>query len=54
MGDFNFDSTYEDQQIIISEKGYSDIYLDLNNGVESPTMLKTKDHNPVRYDKIII
>ena len=39
MGDFNFDSSWEEQANI--DKEYDDIYLTLNNGVESFTMPKT-------------
>eukprot|EP00347_Sterkiella_histriomuscorum_P002487 403367959 len=53
MGDFNFDSTSEDQHKVLIENGYYDVYLDLNDGKESGTMLGKKDLPQWRPDKII-
>ncbi|CDW71412.1 UNKNOWN [Stylonychia lemnae] len=53
MGDFNFDSTYDDQQAIIIENGFTDVFLDLNEGVEQESMLKNKHYTPWRPDKVI-
>lgn len=39
MGDFNFDSSWKNEQANIS-KDFDDIYLTLNDGVESYTMPK--------------
>jgi len=39
---------------VITENGYNDIYLDLNEGVEGATMLKNKHESTWRPDKIIV
>ncbi len=52
MGDFNFHSNYNEQQIIY-ENGYADTFLDLNNGNEDWTMPGAKGFNPWRPDKVI-
>ena len=54
MGDFNFHSTWKDQQAVIHENGYSDVYLDLKGGDETFTMLKTKRYDGWRPDKVIL
>ena len=53
MGDFNFHSTWEEQAKITSN-GYIDLYLEMNNGREDFSMLKTKQFSEWRPDKIIV
>ena len=53
LGDFNFHSTWADQQAKITENDYKDILLDLNKE-EDYTMAKTNRYAKWRPDKIII
>ena len=53
MGDFNFDSTWTDEQNAI-DKDFDDIYLTLNNGKESATMLKKGRFKGWRPDKVLL
>ncbi|CDW71855.1 UNKNOWN [Stylonychia lemnae] len=52
MGDFNFNSTWKLEQANIS-KDFDDVFLTLNNGVESFTMQKTPRFSAWRPDKIL-
>lgn len=53
LGDFNFHSTWADQQSVIIDNNYTDVLLDLK-GEESFTMGKTLKYEGWRPDKIII
>ena len=53
MGDFNFNSTWKDQQSVITNNGYRDILLELI-GHEKFTMAKSPKYNEWRPDKIVI
>eukprot|EP00347_Sterkiella_histriomuscorum_P019482 403341465 len=53
MGDFNFDSSWRSEQANI-DKEFEDIYLTLNQGVESFTMPKTPEFPQWRPDKILV
>lgn len=53
MGDFNFDSSWTNEQASI-DPDYDDIYLTLNNGVETFTMAKTPSFPAWRPDKILV
>jgi len=52
MGDFNFDSSWTNEQAAI-DPAYSDIYLDLNGGKEGFTMAATPYFPQCRLDKIL-
>ena len=52
MGDFNFHSTWEEQKVI-TENNFDDVYLTLNHGKESFTMPDCGNFPPWRPDKII-
>ena len=52
LGDFNFHSGWKAEQAGIDPE-YDDIYLTLNNGVESFTMAKTPSFDACRLDKIL-
>eukprot|EP00350_Pseudokeronopsis_sp_OXSARD2_P000892 CAMPEP_0170549996 /NCGR_PEP_ID=MMETSP0211-20121228/8057_1 /TAXON_ID=311385 /ORGANISM="Pseudokeronopsis sp., Strain OXSARD2" /LENGTH=119 /DNA_ID=CAMNT_0010856257 /DNA_START=451 /DNA_END=807 /DNA_ORIENTATION=- len=54
MGDFNFSSTWKDEQVVITNNHYTDIYLDLNNQKEDFTMPTTGEFSKWRPDKIIM
>ena len=53
LGDFNFHSTWEDQQSVITDNNYTDVFLDVN-GSESFTMGKTLKYEGWRPDKVVI
>jgi hypothetical protein len=53
MGDFNFDSTWKQEQSTITDNGFTDVYLDLHYE-ESPSMAKTPKYSPWRPDKVIM
>ena len=53
MGDFNFDSSWTKEQTAI-DKNFDDIYLTLNDGVETFTMPKNPRFNAWRPDKILL
>lgn len=52
MGDFNFDSSWKNEQCNI-DKEYDDIYLTLNKNEETFTMPKTPYFKAWRPDKIL-
>ena len=53
LGDFNFHSTWQDQQSVITDNNYTDVFLDVN-GSESFTMGKTLKYDGWRPDKVVI
>lgn len=53
LGDFNFHSTWQDQQSVITDNNYTDVFLDVN-GSESFTMGKTLKYEGWRPDKVVI
>ena len=53
LGDFNFHSTWTDQQAKIAENGYLEVFLELNKE-EDYTMAKTNRYAKWRPDKIIM
>jgi hypothetical protein len=52
MGDFNFDSSWKAEQAAI-DPSFDDIYLTLNNGIESPTFPPSDGFPASRLDKIV-
>jgi len=53
MGDFNFDSSWTKEQAQI-DKNFEDVFLALNQGVETFTMPKTPSFAAWRPDKILL
>jgi hypothetical protein len=53
MGDYNFDSSWKNEQACI-DPSFDDIYLTLNQGLESFTMPASGRFGRSRLDKIVV